>query len=388
MTNILSMFDDVSRMTLLPDVFDSHGIKSQKALVEAVRGEKELKLGERTVRIARPGDLLFGPSTESSCLVSNQSFDHEWVIFDCDVTVHCPSTFKVENCVFLGSLDVTLGLNSPGDIGMRCVAVCQKLTIDGRHIRPGKGDFELRQVRASRIGLWSLRASGVVLDSVACENLDLYGVVAEGLSVFGSKIGSLLANACHFERSTFASEQVEVGNSLGVGGKKRPAFDALQFPAWNRHWWQEGGGGYARHGPEEVGSTVSFLRDYTDAARNRKTWAEARYAETLAQTQGAIARGFVRATGAFLKPWYFAVWSAAIILLFGCIYSIFPVDSIRPCVRSFWEALYFSGITFSTVGYGDHAPVGWLEPFAVTEALLGIVLSSSFVVALTRRYVD
>jgi len=387
MAKVLSMLDDVIRTTLLPDVFERGGIRSRDDLVRAIKGKSKIDVGGVTIDVARPGHILSGPSTASSCLVSNQAFDHEWVVFDCDVTVVSPSSFKVENCVFLQSLDVQLGLNPLGDIGMRCVAVCGRLTIDGSHIRPGKGGVELQQVRAAHIGLWSLRASGIVLDGMACERLDLYGVVAEALSVFGSKVGALSASACRFERSSFASDQVEVGHSLGVGRKKRPQFDALRFPAWNSRWWTEGVEGDAEPGPEEVGSTVSFLRDYTDAGRNRKTWAAARYAETLAQTRGRAARAFVVASGAFLKPWYFVAWSAAIIVVFGLLYAAFPT-AIIPCVGSLREALYFSGVTFSTLGYGDHAPTGWLEPFAVAEALLGILLSSSFVVSLTRRYVD
>ena len=52
----------------------------------------------------------------------------------------------------------------------------------------------------------------------------------------------------------------------------------------------------------------------------------------------------------------------------------------------FVEALYFSVITFSTVGYGDYLPLGWVRIFASIEALSGIILAPLFLVALTRRY--
>ena len=53
---------------------------------------------------------------------------------------------------------------------------------------------------------------------------------------------------------------------------------------------------------------------------------------------------------------------------------------------SFWEALYFSIITYSTVGFGDYLPVGWTRILAAHEALAGIFLTPLFLISLTRRY--
>lgn len=53
---------------------------------------------------------------------------------------------------------------------------------------------------------------------------------------------------------------------------------------------------------------------------------------------------------------------------------------------SFAEALYFSLVTFATVGYGDYVPAGWVRFVAVGEALSAIFLVPLFLVALTRRY--
>ena len=52
-----------------------------------------------------------------------------------------------------------------------------------------------------------------------------------------------------------------------------------------------------------------------------------------------------------------------------------------PIEASLLECVYFSAITFSTVGFGDVAPLGAIRFFAGTEALAGFVLitwSASF----------
>ena len=53
---------------------------------------------------------------------------------------------------------------------------------------------------------------------------------------------------------------------------------------------------------------------------------------------------------------------------------------------SFGEALYMSVITFTTVGFGDYVPLGWVRILAAQEALAGIFLSPLFRVGLTRRF--
>ncbi|RBI59923.1 ion transporter [halophilic archaeon] len=52
----------------------------------------------------------------------------------------------------------------------------------------------------------------------------------------------------------------------------------------------------------------------------------------------------------------------------------------------FLKSLYFSVITFATVGYGDFQPIGsWARALAGVEALLGGLLMALFVVVFTRR---
>ncbi|PRO67016.1 potassium channel family protein [Alkalicoccus urumqiensis] len=45
---------------------------------------------------------------------------------------------------------------------------------------------------------------------------------------------------------------------------------------------------------------------------------------------------------------------------------------------SFMEALYFSGVTMLSVGYGDFVPVGAVRFFALIQAGLGLLIPSAF----------
>lgn len=56
------------------------------------------------------------------------------------------------------------------------------------------------------------------------------------------------------------------------------------------------------------------------------------------------------------------------------------------CKPGFLEALYFSVITFSTVGYGDITPVGLSKLIVMIESLCGIFVIPLFVIGLSRKY--
>jgi hypothetical protein len=113
----------------------------------------------------------------------------------------------------------------------------------------------------------------------------------------------------------------------------------------------------------------------------------------------------VRLTRAFENPWRFAVCAAVILLGAALIYTTrfcgfvhnadivlqnggYQIDSDVTWGLPFSEALYFSCITFTTIGYGDLTPSGITRFFAASEGLLGIVVASSFIVSLVKRYIE
>ncbi len=54
-------------------------------------------------------------------------------------------------------------------------------------------------------------------------------------------------------------------------------------------------------------------------------------------------------------------------------------------VGDYWNNLYFSVVTFTTLGYGDFRPIGPIKVLASIEALLGIFLIALFIFALARK---
>ena len=54
----------------------------------------------------------------------------------------------------------------------------------------------------------------------------------------------------------------------------------------------------------------------------------------------------------------------------------------------FWNSLYFSVVTFTTLGFGDLTPAAgfWSRSLAGSEAVMGAFLMAAFIVTLARRW--
>lgn len=77
------------------------------------------------------------------------------------------------------------------------------------------------------------------------------------------------------------------------------------------------------------------------------------------------------------KPHRIIYLSIAIIFLFGIIYwlnnDLIALNSNRITNFTFGYSLYFSTTTYTTLGYGDLSPLGWLRLFTSIEAFLGVI---------------
>lgn len=88
------------------------------------------------------------------------------------------------------------------------------------------------------------------------------------------------------------------------------------------------------------------------------------------------------------KPFRTIFTSLFVIVISAWIYEgtdLVLMSGIRQPIN-FGEALYFSVVTFTTVGYGDFVPIGWARWISMIEVMSGVFLTPLFVVSLTRRY--
>ena len=91
-----------------------------------------------------------------------------------------------------------------------------------------------------------------------------------------------------------------------------------------------------------------------------------------------------------VKPAYPLIWGVGIILGSAFIYwlgsgirRLKEIDEDDNRV-SFWDAFYFSMVTFTTLGYGDWYPVGRYRIVVIIEGLIGWLLLALFLVTLAN----
>ena len=111
-------------------------------------------------------------------------------------------------------------------------------------------------------------------------------------------------------------------------------------------------------------------------------------------------RGFIRGIFLlFVLSFSFLVWGygekplrtffsgLAVVTLSGFLYTGCELLSSGMVIKpTFFEAFYFSVITFTTVGFGDIIPVGVSKLVVIFESLCGVFFIPLFVIGLSRKY--
>ncbi|WP_163832848.1 pentapeptide repeat-containing protein [Spartinivicinus ruber] len=97
------------------------------------------------------------------------------------------------------------------------------------------------------------------------------------------------------------------------------------------------------------------------------------------------------------KPLRVVTFSLTLIALCACLYFLFGIEedggitglntslSLWDNLRQFGGCLYFSVVTFTTLGYGDITPLGMARPIAAIEAFSGSFTMALFVVVFVKK---
>jgi len=90
------------------------------------------------------------------------------------------------------------------------------------------------------------------------------------------------------------------------------------------------------------------------------------------------------------RPFRIFGWCAALIIFCSICYWMYQgasevVGQQTVPLKGYLNYLYFSIVTFTTLGYGDYRPIGGIKALASIEALLGIFFIALFIFAFARR---
>ncbi|AFQ50432.1 hypothetical protein GEM_4042 [Burkholderia cepacia GG4] len=392
-THVKNKISTTKQVGFVFDLLKEHDIHSADEFRRLIDGKMSLH-GSVTFAILRDADVPL----DSENRWYDDEFEFRQTIFDCEeISLRNSSKIRLHDCIFLGSLFVSNGNDSIAtEVYMDSCIVERTL-----QIRVGENDAssvgltdvfseELRIVQShvSEIGIFGGAFGGTVLER------------SEGaqLTVMSDSLGEFQFSDCNFNRVAFPRGQVNVHalprrhflTRLFTQCHKFCAFDATSKAKYSDLYWDQ------RSNQERIRKlieTYDFFLSQTELRHSKLDASHVKYLRALAESHSHGSRWFVFATGAFLKPSRMLLLSAVMLSAFAAIYMLpfckfVTAGSNVPGSLNILDAIYFSCVTFTTLGYGDIVPLAGARAIAMTEALLGIVMSSSLAVSIARRYIE
>lgn len=132
---------------------------------------------------------------------------------------------------------------------------------------------------------------------------------------------------------------------------------------------------------EAIVKTIDTLLVNSDIIMNKSNYSKLMFKRMFHNSRNIFARVIICLTGAFYFPALFILYSIGVILVFGLLYFTMSGNSIL-------SSLYYSGITFTTLGYGEIKNiVPSIKVLSVIEALFGIIFCSCFITSLMNKYI-
>ena len=251
--------------------------------------------------------------------------------------------------------------------------------------------FDGADLRGARFRVVDARDAsfrGAKLENAEFDRTDLRGAALDDARLYNAVFDGVRIN----EETTFGT-RVAYERELADSDARADRLELFETARWTYRALQR----LAERNGMTPRARQFYLREKD--LRRRFAW------ETGSPLRAVAEEGWRWTTGYGSSPWRVIATSAAVILGCAVLYPLtgglvegLPTDDVRrwevlelseaaPLVllRAFSKSLYFSTVTFATLGYGDIQPVGpWARAIAGFEALLGQLLLALLVFVLTR----
>jgi hypothetical protein len=372
----------------LLDLLRDNGIQDQQNLRDWIAGRSVIKHGEAEFQVVTAKDL--GLDDENRWHFPD--FKIREVIVDCEeVLLQNSSNIIVKDCAFLGSLIIGNKTSRPIKLSLDTVVVGERLIVYGNEFPVSPAS--LTDVRSPLLRLDNFQCDDLHVDGCAFASTQLLRLTCNVLSVAHNQLGTLEVTDGKFKSVRFPPGQVDLSSLQRLSKswmwlRRSPAaFKPFSIPT--RRSFDEAADEISRgEAVRRLVETLDFLQEHSEDLFSRRQAAELKYQRALAESPGSFSTALITLTGALVKPMRIVGLAAATIVFFSLAYLYGDLRFEQKEVKTFWEALYFSGLTFTTIGYGDITPMGCARFLAVLEGLFGIVLSSALVVSLVRRHIE
>lgn len=249
-------------------------------------------------------------------------------------------------------------------------------------------DADLRRATFENVEAADATFDGANLEDAIFQNADLRGASFDGASLYRTVFTDTRVNL-----ETDFGEQLTYEETAATANDPEELQTASESAIWTYQTLQ----GLVETNALPGRSLTFYLREMN--LRRRTAWRTGAYLRAL-RLEGS--RWIMRYGS---SPWRVIATSAALMVLCALAYPLtggvqevgieqaitYSVEdpSRTPSwwlAEVFFTSLYFSAVTFATLGYGDIQPVGpWARTIAGLESLVGSLLMALLVFVLTRR---
>ncbi len=374
-------------MKTLKHILDELKIKSDKELREYIdknySNQKNIPL-----KIKKKANL----NVDSENRIYEEKINFTKTIFDvAKLNILNSKKISFQNCIFMGSLRVGQKDNKDiTEIFFDDVSIKEALYISG--------SFNISNCEISNISCPTVYIQNNELISnlyISICHIGLITFYNNKINKFQgifNKINYLETYYCEFENVDFPNNQIVLSNydatslSQSKVNKIKRKHNYLYFnnscnldKLSNTEKFQK------------MNETSLFLLENSNYHLNRLEQAKLKYIQGLSSISNPITRLLYRFFGGLIIPSRIVIIIFITISLFSMLYFFFDADFCATNTNrnlSLGEAFYFSGTSFTTIGYGDIAPMYIWRYIAVLEGIIGLLLSSMFIISLTRKYID
>lgn len=370
-------------MKILAEILKKEGIKSKEDFILFMKTKNKIKDFELIKTI---------DSDENVIQIQNKIIDLSEISFSKFFLL------SINNCIFTGKVKI---LQDIADSDKKCkIEIENSIFLEDTFIgsKNKSSSIEIYHSNFSYLSFNSLKTEELIIHHSKIFMLNIENVNINFFDTENNKIEYMEIKNYQIDKINFGFEQINKNFIKNRLDKKIFGFSIKEYSKLNFNinlfefikFYNENDLKNEVH-YNSLNNILEFVKDKTNVSKNKTNLNEILFWETFLAQENPFNKLFIWITRAFFYPERFLVFGGIIFFVFSLIYTIplitFNVDGNIKTL-SFLEALYFSAVTFTTVGYGDIFPIGVSRFFAVSEAFLGIIVMNTFLVSLLKKYID